>query len=331
MAKLRTKARVAAPPRRAAVKAKARAKDTSKKQAPMVVATRAKPAKSAAVPNVYLPASPYIPPSLFNHFGVFPVQGTVRHEPAQAINTGYMLVCSAIPGYGTVGRFITYTPGSASVAVSTALTLPLMSVGFNAGGPTSSRVTKVGFRMVNSTASLYRSGRVFITHLTQRLKLPAAPSVMTGIQWDELAGSLRGMPPKFTKTTDFADFGAKGELHDKPFFCIPVDHAKYNEYRPHKGTMANIDDWFDNVALWATSTEESHPMSMLVLSWTSASSTTFLQELTISCDAQFMTRWPVDTVPGQAHIDIPSSNPSVVAKADAVAQLAHARDMQGTK
>jgi len=297
----------------------------------MVVAKSAKPARRVAVPNVYLPGTPHIPPSLFNHFGVFPVGGTVRYEPAHALSTGYMLCVSAIPGYGTVGRFVSYTPGSATVGVTTPLTLPLMASAFDAGGPTSSRVTKVGFRMVNSTATLYRAGRIFITHLTQRLKLPAAPSVMTGAQWDAVASSLKALPPKFTKTAEMADFSANGELCDKPFFCIPVDHSKYNEYRPHKGTMSNTDDWFDNVALWTSSEEESHPMSMMVLHWTSGSTNAMQQELTLSCDAQFLTRWPVDTVPGQAHLDIPSSNPATVAKADAVAQLAHARDMQGTK
>lgn len=276
--------------------------------------------------SYYDPTVVAIPPSLYSHHGVFIVNGTARRDLITAINLSHMLICTAIPGYGTCGIYMTWSTGAATTATATYFTIPQLAASYTTSGPSSTRYTKVGCRIVNGSASLYQSGKVYVTNISQRLRLPAAPSSLTGSQWDSIVVGLRGMPERFTKPYSWADFGNKGKMENKSIYCHVVDAPKYNDFAVHLGQNTVMDEFFDNISIWPSSAEAPHPMSIAIVHWDTPSSATFLQDLTASVDAQIMSRWPIDSIPGQAQVDHPASKPDLVAKADA-----DARKQSGTR
>jgi len=172
--------------------------------------------------------------------------------------------------------------------------------------------------MFNSTPRLNQGGRMYITHLTQRIALPAAPSVMTGTQWDAMSDTLRALPSNYTTMGTWQDFAAGGRYEGKEFYVRVVDIPKYNDFTTHLGTISTIDNFMDNIALWSSSTEAPHPMSIMCIHWDSpdVGQEVRLQDLTAYVDAQIMTRWPVNTVPAQAAVDVQPATTTVAALAD---------------
>lgn len=267
--------------------------------------------------RAYDPTCPIIPPSLYAHHGVFIVNSTARLDLAAVVNKVHMLICTAIPGFGTVGLHMVWNV-SPSTALATAahFTIPQLKDPATSTGPSSSRCTKVGMRIVNAAPRLHQSGKVYVTHLTQRMRLPASPAAMTSDEWNTYVATLRGMPERYTKPYNWADFASSGKMEDKPIYCRVVDVPKYNDFSTHQGTESSITGFLDNCAVWPGSTETPHPMSLAIVTWDAPSVADRLPDLTCSMDAQFMTRWPVDSVPGIAQFDVGASPPEHVKIAD---------------
>lgn len=266
--------------------------------------------------GVFNPLNPIVPPTLYGDKGVFKMAGTARTALEQTASKNYLLMCAALPGSGTIGCYIRWAGMSAVAAeVFTAFTVPLLASNATSGGPTSSRVTKIGLRCTNATTNMYLGGQLCYSQIAQRLKLPAAPSVMTGAQWDAVMTTLRGLPqsgPTRTVPLTWSEFGQGGRRNNKPFTAVVSDEVKYAEYINHSGTVASIDDYFNNVAVWPGSVEEPRPMSTLVFTWSTPSDALRLQDLVFNFDAQFLTRWPLDTVPGVSAKDEPGSSSTEV-------------------
>lgn len=263
------------------------------------------------------PVSRAVPPHLVPMLGVFPMNGTLRLEPTTAAAKNYFVIATAIPGSGTVGMMAEYNPppSVSTLANIQFFTLPLLTKAATDGGPTASRVTKVGIRVINATAPLYAGGRVYVSNLAQRLTLPAAPSVMTSVQWDTTFQAIRGLPAAQTLSTSWSDFMPGGRLREKSFFAQVVDDPKYNDFNVHAAPLTGVDAFFEHIARWGTSEMDPRPMSTVVFSWTTPATGTFVQDLTFHLDAQHITRWPIDTVPGQNSVDVKASDPKAVSRA----------------
>lgn len=262
------------------------------------------------------PTNVIIPPSLMHTSGVFPLQGHVRDELAQIAGRRYILAVTAIPGSPTIGMLLrTDFSGTGTATMQTVYNVPTMNALPDAGGPTSLRWTKVGASFENATPRMYRGGRVYYTHVTQRFNFPAAPSVMTADQWAAVTTTLRGMPETSTKGYGWDEFGSGGDMNRCCKHVKVVDEPKYNEFQSNLGAIATIDSFYNNIAVWSGSTEDPHPMSILVISWDTpitTSTTHVVQDLTLHVHGQALTRWPIATVPGQNQIDIPASIQRVV-------------------
>lgn len=263
--------------------------------------------------DAFDPTNSIVPPSLMHTSGVFPIQGHMRDELLQIAQRRYILVVTAIPGSPTAGILLRadLAGSSAGGAVyQTIYNVPTMNALPDAGGPTAIRWTKVGFSFENATPRMYQGGRVYITHLTQRLNLPALPSTMSADQWSSVITTLRNMPETSTEGHGWDEFGSSGPMHRRPRYVKVVDEPKYNDFSANTGAIAGIDTFFNNIALWPSSAEDPHPMSILIVSWdTPTTSTTHvLQDLTLHVHAQALTRWPINTVPGQNQIDIPAAS-----------------------
>lgn len=272
---------------------------------------RPQPRRAGQRTHEFDPTSSVVPATLYPSLGVFPVNASAKEDVVMVVATRNVMVVSAIPGYATCAYlFRVAKTGTSLATTSRVFTMPTVAAAYSAGGPTSSRYTKVGFRMENATPAMYQGGKVYVTHLTQRLSLPASPSTMTADQWATVANDWRTMPVNRTQAYTWGDFGADGRFIRRPFYCTVVDEPKYHDFATHRGATATFDDFWEHIAVWnapAASVESPHPMSVLVVHWDNidaATTTNILQDVTIQVDAQFLTRWPVGTVLGQSLIDL---------------------------
>lgn len=258
---------------------------------------------------VFDPTNMSIPPVLITQLGVFPIRGTVRYEASQVVGYGYFIMVTSIPGRGTNAVFGTYNPVGTTVLPSSAyqvFTMPLLTLTGHSGGPTASRCTKAGVRITNSTPALYQGGRVYISNLNQRLKFAMDPANMTGTDWAALMNTVRGLPEPMTVPETWKSFG-ENIRKDRSIYSRVVDEVKYQDYSFHNGPSPDGFDFFDHVGTWSTAAEEPRPMSTVLISWNSSTTATNLQDLTFNVDAQYLTRWPIDTVPGQHGKDVPGA------------------------
>lgn len=296
-----------------------RSVDTStqrpKKRTTEVAKARARPAPQVRRVDVFDPTNTFIPPSLMHISGVYPLNGQVRDEMLQIQQRRYLLAVTAIPGSSTVAMMLRLDLSGTGVAsLQTVYTLPTMSALPENGGPTSIRWTKVGVSFENTTPRMYQGGRVYCTHVTQRLKFPAAPSAMTADQWASVVTTMRGMPDKDTQGHGWDEFGSGGPYNRKVKHVKVVDEPKYNDFSANAGPLTSIDNFFNNVALWPGSVEDPHPMSIVIYHWDTPTFTTTHvgQDITCHVHAQALTRWPIDTVPGQNQIDVPAAAQAIV-------------------
>lgn len=272
---------------------------------------------SMGLKSVFNPTNKVIPPMLVPQLGVFPIQGTVRQEIVQAVSMSYFIMISSIPGRSTFAMYGSYpAAGGASVPYTATpfslWSLPLLATTAAFGGATSSRLTKAGVRITNATPNLNLGGRAYVSHLDQRVRFVADPSLMTATQWVSTFETIRGLPAPMTKPHSWKDYAERTALEDKSQFIHVVDEVKYSDYHLHNGPCPDGLDFFDHVAVWNGSTELSRPMSTLIISWTTGPVTAQIQDLTINVDAQYLTRWPVDTVPGQSAITLAAAPQHIV-------------------
>lgn len=278
-------------------KARPKAKPKGKQQVPKAGSTSLTLMRSG---HPYDPTHLGIPPSLLAIPHVFPVNGTVRTTFDTIATERTAFFISGWGGGATIAYRITIS-GTGTV-VPEGYTVPLMSQSSSAGGPTSSKISKVGFRITNSTPMLNRGGRAYLVRLDQRIKFPSAPSGLIGSQWNTVFTTLNSLPDDLCRPVDLLTFGKDSKGGQRPFFCIVDDQVDYQVFENHAGTTASLDEWFSHIGVWSGAgiSELQRPMSILVLILESPANTGVNQQLTMNFDAQWLTRWPVDTIPGQA-------------------------------
>lgn len=310
MGQARTVPTPPAPKRPAKPKGKAKGKGAPAKQKQQV---STKLVARTIGKSVFDPTNTMIPPVLISQLGVFPIQNTYRSEVFQSAGTQYFVMVSAIPGRGTSAVFGFYNPVATTVIPLTQFqpwTFPLLALTGHSGGPTASRCTKVGVRITNATPNLTCGGRVYVSNLNQRVKFPGDPATMTGVNWSDMMATIRSLPEPMTMPETWKSFSEKRK--DKPIYCRVVDEVKYQDYNFHNGPCPDAIDFFDHVGTWTTAVEEPRPMSTVIISWTAATTAANLQDLTFNVDAQYLTRWPIDSVPGQNARDVSGSPPADV-------------------
>lgn len=137
-------------------------------------------------------------------------------------------------------------------------------------------------------------------------------------------------------TCDLAEFGSGGRHYQKAFHCNVDDEIDYAVFENHAGAYLNpngapatdtnavaagdklqegsITDWFRHVGVTGTGfpNELTRPMSTIVVCFEVAAATDVIQDLTFEFPAQYMTRYPLDTVLGQSAITLPAADPKAV-------------------
>lgn len=301
--------------KRPVIKTIVKVKNTKNKtqMAKQVVGRSAMQVDMSHAAHPFDPTTHHVPPSLLSIPRVFPITGTARAIWDTALIERTLFFISGWGGGGSIAYRVTYNTDANTVS-SEAYTVPLMALSSSTGGPTSSKISKVGFRCVNSTPALNRGGRAYLCRLDQRIKFAAAPSSMNAAAWSAIKNTLINLPDDITRPIDLLSFGSNGKDGQKPQICIVDDEVDYNVFENHIGVTTGLDEWFSHVGVWAGAgmSELQRPMSTLVMVLEPPAGTGTAQQLTLNFDAQWLTRWPVDTVPGQAAGTIPASPHSVV-------------------
>jgi hypothetical protein len=237
-------------------------------------------------------------PTVLRSGEAFPYRGMVRNNLTHAVGDVTIVAITNTGGSGSVMGVLTVSGGVVSRFV---FTIPTLAASDDAGGPTSGRAMKAGVSLVNTTQLLNRGGRIFTLHANQRIRLTAAPSAFTVADHTALDQTIKAFPS--TREHDGAEFGRPSELS-----TTVVDHPAYETFSEWRGTDT-IDEFFSTFAIWPGSIPDSRPMSTVLISFQPPAVT---QTYTITARATFYTRWPLDTIVGQAQTPIPTAPASLI-------------------
>lgn len=180
-------------------------------------------------------------------------------------------------------------------------TIPLLAAADNAGGPTSGRAMKGGLTICNRTQQLKTGGQVTVLNASQRVALPASPATMTKDQWSSFMDTVVSHPQ--SRIYNGGDFS-----RSKTYITHPLDQTEYLKYTPWHGTLTFTEFW-NHVAVWPSSEPDIRPMSTVFVVFESAPENNSYE---FKGRSSFYTRWPLESVPGQAQRPVPTAPASVV-------------------
>jgi len=296
---------------------------------------------SGAQAAAFDPLHPGIPPSLTPMRNVFPMDVTVKSEYALASTTRIALFVSGWGGAANPYMWLNTTVGGGDTAYAFATDFfPTLRFAATSGGPTSCKISKIGFQIANATPAMTAGGRCFLIRLDQRFALPTAAASVNRSNWSGILDNLKALPSHMVESMNLAAFCPGGPLYEKSIYCGVDDFVDYQMFDNHAGAYksndgltfakttamppsttgpqqlppAAVNDFFSHIAVDPTSVEQSRPMSSLIMIFEPPPNS---QDLTISFNAQYLTRWPVDTVPGQMSGTVPASSQDALSTATA--------------
>lgn len=242
--------------------------------------------------DIFDPRSAVLIPSIVSEGSAFPISGaTVKNL---TIGTTQRLLL-AVTNNGVSGSVMCYVNNATTPGYEVS-TIPLLAAADTAGGPTSGRAMKGGVTVVNRTQALYMGGQVAVLNSSQRVSLPAAPASMTGAQWDTFMDTIVAHPK--TRIYNGGDF-----KKPKTFITHPLDQTDYLHYQGWHGTFT-FNEFWQHISVWSGVNPESRPMSTIFMVFEAAPENNSYEFKT---RASFYTRWPLASVPGQAHRPVPTA------------------------
>lgn len=247
--------------------------------------------------DLFDPRHPGLVPSVTSEGHAFPIVGATVSSFIATTGSRSFFVYANTGNAGTVAAAV----NAASTPSTAIYTVPLLADADDAGGPTSGRAMKGGLTFVNRTQLLDQGGQVVTLNCTQRVRLPAAPSLMTQAQWNTFMDTLVAHPmARIFSGTDFRK--------SRTLISHPLDSTDYLRYTGWHGTFT-LDQFFSHIAIWPGLDPAARPMSSIFVIFEAPSAQNTYEFKTRS---HFYTRWPLDTVPGQAQRAVPTAPASVV-------------------
>jgi hypothetical protein len=246
--------------------------------------------------------SPLVPvnvPTAFHSGQAFPFTGLVR-PPALTVSPGLRVIIFATnTGKGpTVVNVMSIT----SVLSQVMSQIPTLDFTSANGGPTSARAMKHSIGILNTTAPLSRSGRVYTLTCDSRISVPTNPSTLTAAHAEALADTITAHPD--TLSYDGSHFG-----EERTLVSHVIDHADYSTFEPWAGND-NIEDFMRHGLSWPDGPDtRSRPMTS---QWIVIDKVPAANVYALTVRASYYTRWSIDSVPGQSHKKMPTASVSVV-------------------
>lgn len=248
------------------------------------------------------------------------IPGMVRVVTNQAITT--RVACFFCPGgrSGTIGSVWTVTPGNgAAVMGSFAVTLPMLNLADDLGGPTSGRCIRGHIGITCNTPLLDRGGRVYVASLDARAALVGSPSALTNSQAGSFLDSITAFPS--TRSMDATDFAKC-----RTFNSWVVNQQEYHDFGAWEGTLtadAHAAHW----AIWPGQQPAARPMSLVAVIFEVPAK---VQNYDVSFSASHYTRWPMYSALGVTMGDIPTADNKEVAAAHKQMEKAGRAPMGGS-
>jgi len=116
---------------------------------------------------------------------------------------------------------------------------------------------------------------------------------------------------------DLADFGMPRSSHSHI-----VDQPAYNNFDENDGTLT-VDQFCAHIMVWSGSTPTARPMSTLIYAIDAVPTN---QSLLFTTTVDYYTRWPLNTVAGQAQKPIPVVDQKVANRHDAASHKMASQD-----
>lgn len=234
-------------------------------------------------------------PAYMSTGDAFPIRGMARTNMLLGAGEQMLIACTNCGDSGTLVTIAKFSTPAGPVVLSQ-MNVPLMALASTAGGPTSARPMKCSLVFTCNTPVLDRGGVIYRLHSQSRLAIGAAPSGFSSAAWYAVGQTIAGHPD--VRVGDLADYG-----HPRELICNVVDHTRYQDFTNFAGT-ATFDQFWQRIAVWPTSVELDRPMST---SFYFIESPSKAQSIGLVAYGQWYTRWPLDTVPGQAMRPVPTA------------------------
>lgn len=232
----------------------------------------------------------------------------LRHEATALVVPGvarlelsHQLLSRTVYMVTNVGNAGTIACRLASSLGFNMLTVPVLALTDDAGGPVSGRAMKAGVTVVNNTADINAGGRVYVLNSDQRVPLAAAPSAATAPQVTAFMDTIVNHPAT-------RSFSGKDFQSPKHFHCHAVDNVDYEDYTPWAGTLT-LNEFMEHVAVWPGSSHGRRPMSCVFIV---LEAPPFVQDYTMSANSYHYTRWPLSSIGGSVARDVPVAPAAVV-------------------
>jgi len=271
-------------------------KSGSRKQKKQKGKGKTKPNSSSRRRDLFSPWNDLLVPVISSEGKAFPTRGIVRDDATISAST-FMYIATNGGVSGTVLGAVVNSAAPSLVP----FTIPTLALSDSSGGPTSGRAMKLGLTLVNTTKVLDQGGRLYILHSNQRFSLPAAPSAMTQAQWTTFFGTVKDHPD--TTPYQGADFS-----NPKAMVSHPISDPDYHDYNQWVGTET-FDQFAAHWATWSGASVRNRPMSTIVILFEIPSAS---QSYTVSVSANFYTRWPITSIPGQHSTYVPTAPAAVL-------------------
>lgn len=259
--------------------------------------------------DLYNPFNPRAVPTLQSEGKAFSMNG-MAIRGGDTVSERTLIVVTNTGESGTILGAYKHTGAVMSTGVET---IPTLTAGSNAGGPTSMRAMKCGVQIINRTKLLDQGGKVTVLNASQRLSIPAAPASLSATDFTELLNNICNHPSA-------VPFNGQDFSHAKTFVCHPLDSTDYHRYDVSAGADT-ANGFAAHWATWPGSTHFSRPMSTILIVFETIEPS---NKYDIRAKGWFYTRWPLDTIMGQNMRPVPTQPQALVNKSkDEAESLAH--------
>lgn len=247
--------------------------------------------------HVFNPAIPALVRPILTEGPVLPVRGKVRfsvsfNQAERDSLTRKMVIAANVGSSSTIALSLAWTQAGVVSAINIHSIPTLNSSSTTTIGAVSGRAMKASLSVTNTTAYAGRGSTVIYANLDQRLALPASPATMTAFQWNDVFNDLLAYPSSVT---------CNGGIFATPHTMVShmVDSTSFHDFVSWKGAYSSASQFMDHLAEWGANDTASRirPMSTMVMMFDTPSVD---QTYFVTVDANFYTRWPVDTLQGQS-------------------------------
>jgi len=238
-------------------------------------------------------------PSPYHEGKALPYHGAAPKDIALASGQRIIGFFSNVGELATIG--VSCQMSASTVQTLKGYTVPTLAVSAANGGCSSARSMKASVSLVCNTPVIKRGGRVYILNCDQRIHLPNTPTLMTYADWTTTINTVKSHPD--VQRYDLSEFGTEREC-----VCHVVNQPDYYTYDEWHGEAdpALTQRFLDHLSSFPTAadTERRRPMSTVIIVIEGSADE---QTITLTPRASWYTRHPLDTLPGQAMLTVPTT------------------------